>query len=431
MRVKTKKLVDKRVLVEATATGAEVKTALREIREVLAAQLGLKPDGLHTFEWLAKEQANFDDFEGVVAAQVIESFVPLAIDQTGVTPAFIPQVEQMGKLKENRVFNFIFTITPKPEFELTSYDPVEVSVETPKIPEEQITAKMMDIISGYNDYVKEDAHPLKEGDSCVIDLIAYENGEEIKPLTTGPEGRVYTLNDMLMPPAFDRQLVGMAPGDSKTFDFPAPDLDKDGKEISINVNCTVKILECRAKAEPQLTDEWVSKYMPLYKSVDEMREIVRGELRQTADREYTTKLRTAVVEQLAKRFEGKIADEIYEATQANLVEDIRMQMTQQGVDFDDYVKKQGNMFNVQLMMQTRETLVQGYALDAVYRHAGLTLTEEDLVTWCRTVAPGQNPREMRHNMERSGRGFVMREGAARLKANDWAAAQAKVNVTEE
>ena len=426
MRVKTRKLEDGKTLVEATATAAEVKTALKEVREMLAAQLGLKPDGLHTYEWLAKNQAKVDDFEGIVAGQVVESFIPMAIEQAKLQPAFIPPVYQGDPLKEGKSFSFAIEVMPKPSYELSSYEPVEVSLDTPQVPESQVEAKLQEMVGGYNDYLPESAHPLEKGDSCLIELVAYEDGKEIEALSTGTQGRVYTLFDNLMPQSFDTQLLGMAPGDSKSFEFEAPDLDAQGNQIAVVVSCTVKILENRVQAPPQLTDEWVAQYLPLYKNVEEMRQIARSELIQAADKQYAGKLRQAVVEELAKRFQGKIADEIYEATQANLLEDIRMQMTQQGVDFDEYVKKQGNMFNMQLMLQTRETLVQGYALDAVFRHEGLTLTEEDLVTWCNAVAPGQSAREMRKNMERSGRGFVMREGAARLKANDWVAQHARV-----
>ena len=35
-------------------------------------------------------------------------------------------------------------------------------------------------------------------------------------------------------------------------------------------------------------------------------------------------------------------------------------------------------FGMILMMQTREMLVQGYALDALFRHEKMTLTDEDI-----------------------------------------------------
>lgn len=426
MRVKTRKTANQKTSVDATVPATEVDRALKEVREMLAAQLGLKADGLHTFEWLAKEQANIDDFELLVINQVIESFIPMAIEQAKLEPAFIPNAVQGDPMREGRSFAFSFEVMDKPVYSLSSYDPVTVSMELPHITEEQIEAKLWDMAGGYSDYVFEDAHPLAEKDSCLIELEAFEGGKGIDGLCTGPQGRVYTLGDNLMPSSFDKELVGMAPGDAKEFDFDAPDLDADGNPIAVTVHCRVKILENRAQRAPELTDEWLAKYLPLYKSVDEMRRIAVDNLRQAADRQYADKLRQAVAEELAKRFEGKIADEIYEATQANILADTRARMTQQGVDFEDYVCKQGNLFNMQIMLQTRATLIQGYALDAVFRHEGLSISEEDLVTWCAAVAPGQDPRVMRKNMERSGRGFVMREGAARLKANNWAAQHAVV-----
>ncbi len=76
-----------------------------------------------------------------------------------------------------------------------------------------------------------------------------------------------------------------------------------------------------------------------------------------------------------------------------------------------------------LMMQTREVLVQGFCLDAVYRHERMTLTDKDLEDACLGMNPQGNPKTMREQLEASGRGFALRETAERLKAARFVAAQ--------
>ena len=73
-----------------------------------------------------------------------------------------------------------------------------------------------------------------------------------------------------------------------------------------------------------------------------------------------------------------------------------------------------------LMLQTREMLVQGFALDAVFRHEHLTLNDHDIEAACRSMNPQANPKQTRQQFEQSGRGFALRESAERLKANQWA-----------
>ena len=84
-----------------------------------------------------------------------------------------------------------------------------------------------------------------------------------------------------------------------------------------------------------------------------------------------------------------------------------------------------------MMMQAREMLVQGFALDAVFQHEGLSLTEEDLEAACAAINPSMNPKQVRKQFEQTGRGFALRESAERLKANKWALDRAIVRTPEE
>lgn len=86
--------------------------------------------------------------------------------------------------------------------------------------------------------------------------------------------------------------------------------------------------------------------------------------------------------------------------------------------------------NMMLMLQTREMVVQGYALDAVFRHENLGLSEDDIDEACHMMAPNANPKQVRQQIESEGKNFVLRESAERLKANKWVADHAKVTVQE-
>ena len=87
-------------------------------------------------------------------------------------------------------------------------------------------------------------------------------------------------------------------------------------------------------------------------------------------------------------------------------------------------------FGMMLMMQTREVLVQGFCLDAVYRHERMTLTDKDLEDACYGMNPQANPKMMRQQLEDSGRGFALRETAERLKAARFVTAHAVITTAE-
>ena len=120
--------------------------------------------------------------------------------------------------------------------------------------------------------------------------------------------------------------------------------------------------------------------------------------------------------------QGSIADEVYEAMTRSLMTSLRADVARQGMKFEDFLEQQGGeqQFNMMMMLHTREMLVQGYALDAVFRHEGSsspTTTSPGVHRdgrWSRPI-----PKLMRSQLEDSGRGFVLREAAERLRANKW------------
>ena len=61
------------------------------------------------------------------------------------------------------------------------------------------------------------------------------------------------------------------------------------------------------------------------------------------------------VGQLTRRFEGRIADEIYEATRDQLMQNLRMELQQAGMTWEQFVVQNGGeqQFGMMLMMQTR------------------------------------------------------------------------------
>ncbi|MFR3090994.1 MAG: hypothetical protein ACLTMP_03995 [Eggerthella lenta] len=241
---------------------------------------------------------------------------------------------------------------------------------------------------------------------------AFQNGEKMDNLST--EGRTYLTG--IMPEDFEKHLIGMNVGETKSFSFDLPGMNADDKGDT--VDCTVTVKEMQKKVVPAIDDEWVAKNLPMYRDAAALRGGITDRL--TADRraQYEAYKLQVAASELAKRFEGRIQDEVYEAMQQTLVSNLRGQLQQQGIPFEQFVQSQGGeqQFGMIMMMQTREMLVQGYALDALFRHEKMTLTDEDIDAACRSMNP-QNPDAVKREMQENGRGFALREAAERMKAN--------------
>ncbi|RNL41320.1 trigger factor [Paraeggerthella hongkongensis] len=426
MKVTEKKLEDGLILLDAVVSTAEVSHALTMAQYGFAQQMGIQPQPGKPVAQAVEEQMGIKDLDAIVQQQAIEYLVPFAIDKRNIMPAYPPQPKAKEPLKRGQTFSFELRVAPKPEYELTSYDQVTITVPSLEVPESEVDAQIAQMAESYAEFVADEPHPVGAGDSMMLALEAFQGGKRIDNLST--DGRTYLMGMGLMPEAFESNLMGMEVGETKSFSFELP--TGAGEQVE-TMDCTVTIKEIQKKIVPEIDDAWVEKNMPMYRNAAALRGGIADRIHADYMAQYEGFKMQMVAAELGKRFQGRIADEVYESMRSTLMSNLRGQLQQQGVPFEQFVESQGGeqQFGMMTMMQTREMLVQGYALDALFRHEKMTLTDEDIEAACRQMNP-QNPKAARREMEESGRGFALREAAERMKANRWLLEHAIVNVEQ-
>lgn len=428
MKVTQKKTAEGTIRLEAIATAAEVNNALQAASVAFAQSMGLAPMPNKTVAQVAEERMGIKNLDSLVEGSAIETLVPLALDRKGIVPAYPPKAQPTSPFKRDRQFSFQLDVQPKTAYELSSYEPVEITVPAFQLDETLVDKQIEEVAKSYTAYVAVDPKPLEKGDSCALSMECYEKGELLKGLST--DNRTYTAGEGYMPEGFDAGIYGMMPGETRSFTFEGPSFDDDFNETVQVVDCTVTLKEIQKATTPVIDDEWIKTNMPMYKDYADFRGEIRRNLERQVGEEYESYKMQAAVSQLARRFQGSIADEVYEAMRDSLVGNLRNQLRQQGKSWEDFVSENGGeqQFGMMLMMQTRETLVQGFALDAVFRHEHLRITDEDIEAVCRSMNPNVPPKRMREQVEQSGHGFALRESAERMKANKWVLEHAIVHV---
>ena len=429
MKITQKKQDDGQVLIEAVAEPAEVARALDRAAIAFAQKMGMRPQQDKTVAEVVETATGIKDLDSVVESQALEMLAPSAIDKAKITPAYPPTPMASTPLKRGKKYAFRLYVMPKPEYELTSYDPVEVTVRPFKPDTSQVDNAIREMAERYGEYVSDDAHPVGAGDSCLISLETTKDGEPVPGLTM--DQRTYTAGTGLMPTSFDEQVIGMQPGEEKTFTFSGPGFDEDFNEIEEEFTTTVKILEIQRKVIGEIDDTWVKTYMPMYSSVEDMREKMGDMFIQQQRQSYDRYVQQMAVEKLAQRFQGSVPDAIYEAASKDLQQSLRAQVAQQNMTWEQFIESQGGeqQFSMLMMLQTRQTVVQGFALDALFRHAGLVVKDEDLNDACMMMNP-QSPGGVRQHMEESGLGYVLREAAERVAASRYLMKHAIVTEVE-
>ncbi|WP_449316921.1 trigger factor [Rubneribacter sp.] len=424
MKVTEKKLDDGRILLEAVVSTAEVGHALAVAHNGFAQQMGVRVQPGVPVAQAVEQQLGVKDLDSLVAQQAVEYLVPFAIDKSNIAPAFIPQPKTSAPLKRGQTFSFELRVTPKPAYELKSYDPVTITVPPFQIPEGEVDAQLAQMAESYAQYVADEPHPVGPSDGVLISLEAFQDGKRLDNLST--DARTYVMGMNLMPEGFEKNLLGMEVGQTKSFSFDMPGAP-EGQDPDV-FDCTVTVKELQKKVVPQIDDEWVAKFMPLYRDAAALRGALTEAVQSQHRAQHHEMLLQAAAAELSKRFQGSIADEVYEFTRDTMLANLRGSLQQQGIPFEQYIQNYGGeqQFGMIMMMQTRELLVQGYSLDALFRHEKMSLEDKDIERACRQMNP-MDPKAARREMEENGRGFALREAAERMKANEWLLEHAVVN----
>ena len=183
MKVTEKKLDDGRILLEAVASTAEVSHALTAAQYRFAQQMGVQPTPGMSVEQAVEKQLGIKDLDAIVQQQAVEYLVPFAIDKRNITPAFPALPKAAGPLKRGQTFSFEVRVTPKPDYELKSYEPVSITVPPFEIEQAEVEEQIAQIAESYAEFVSDEPHPVEKGDGF---LLALEASRTARRWTTCP-----------------------------------------------------------------------------------------------------------------------------------------------------------------------------------------------------------------------------------------------------
>ena len=148
-------------------------------------------------------------------------------------------------------------MTPKPDYELTSYEPVSITVPPLNFDDSLVDQQIQQLAESFATYEKCDAKPLDASGAAKIALEVSQGGKRLDNLCT--DGRTYILGMGLMPDEFEKNLIGMTEGDVKEFAFDMP----GAPEGEAPLDCKVTVLECQEKHVPEVDQAFIEKNMPM------------------------------------------------------------------------------------------------------------------------------------------------------------------------
>lgn len=174
----------------------------------------------------------------------------------------------------------------------------------------------------------------------------------------------------------------------------------------------------------EVNDKWVSLHFPDndVNTVDELREQLRTTGTKRSEETFDSMRLEQVLAEITSRLVGEIPSKILDITVEGMMENLKIQLAFQDRSFESYLEQamisEKDLYE-ELRKQAYDTLARGFALDAIFRQAGLEVDESDINTAIFSMSHNNNEGSIEY-FRRTGKMFLLEESAARLKAGRWA-----------
>ena len=285
-----------------------------------------------------------------------------------------PAVELVGDATSDG-FTFKATVPVYPEVTLGEYKGLTAEKEEVKVTAADVDERLKQL-SDRNTRLVSVEREAKEGDTAIIDFEGFLDGA---PFDGGKgENHSLELGSRSFVPGFEEQVIGMKAGDEKDIDITFPEdyhADLAGKAVVFKVKCH----EVKEKEVPEMDDEFakdVSEFDTLKELKADLKKKITEERQKAADREFEDALMTKVAEGITAEIPAMVDNQARQ-----FVENFKMQITQQGIPYDQYAQMTG-ITEAKLLEDAREPALRQVRMDlalaAVIKAENIEASDEDV-----------------------------------------------------
>ena len=153
MQVERVESTGNKVVLHAIATGEEFREATRQgVRAFLMSADAPIPEDSQLDTILGQLLGEAGDLNTAKADFAANYLLPRAIRQQDIIPVCSPSVESRKVPGDDGNFELRITVFPKPHIELSSYEPVDITVQAPQVTEDEVDAHMLSLMQKYGEH---------------------------------------------------------------------------------------------------------------------------------------------------------------------------------------------------------------------------------------------------------------------------------------
>jgi trigger factor len=309
--------------------------------------------------------------------QLLPVVVSEAIEQEKLEPYTRPRVESI----EFDPLRLKAVVGLAPKVELGDYKgQLHVPAEEATIGDEQVDAVILRLRESYAQWAPVE-RAVKLGDRVGLDLRAEVEGAE-KPLLDSKEAEYVVDPEGAQPaPGFAEQLIGLGPGDQKTFTLTMPDDYKDKDVAGKPAEFSITLHWVKERELPAVDDDFAQQ-VGEYTEVAGLRAAIEMQLRTREEERVREKLEEDVMSKLVEMSSIEFPPQLIDHQAQHMLETFTRNVEQQGLQLPQYLRlvgKEQETFEQEIRVEAESRVRRSLALDAFADAEQIGVEQQEVV----------------------------------------------------
>ncbi len=319
-------------------------------------------------------------FKGEIMQDVAEHLISRAVGEAlierGVEPIETPDIKDLV-LEEGKPLTFKASFDVVPPFDPGDLTTIEATQPAATIADDVVNQSLERLRERAARFEAVESGAVESGHTVVISLERQGTDKDGKKGELEKHEQVsIELGAPSNPPGFDDQMLGLAPGTTKSFTITYPADYTLAELAGGTVDYTVTLKEIKQRVVPPLDDE-LAKDLGEFDSLDALRTRVREDLEHEARHAAERQVRQDLLKQLAARVPFAVPASLVEREIDRRLQDFARRLADQRID-PRQANIDWNAFREGQRTPATEAVGSAIALDEIAKRENVTVTDEDL-----------------------------------------------------
>lgn len=318
------------------------KESLNKFKETVLKRLGanVKVAGFRSGKAptnLIEKQLDQSQLQSEFLDEAVNELYSDAIQKESIRPVVRPTID-VKKFVPFSELEFTAKVSVLGPTKLADYKKLKIT--KPKVTSVTV-AEVNEVLSRLQSQAaarKDVVRAAKKGDQVYIDFKGVD--EKGKPIE-GADSSNYplTLGSKTFIPGFEEELIGLKPGDSKTFTLAFPKDYQLKALASKKVTFTVNLIKVQELDLPKIDDKLAAKAGP-FKNLAELKSDIKKQLKADKENQAEREFESEVLKKITDKSQVSIPEALIEAETERQLRDLRQNLNTRGQTYPEFLEQE-------------------------------------------------------------------------------------------